>query len=567
MEATLQHTAATITERSKRLINNDLKKILKEEGKAQTGNKAALQARVIDLITDAVSRRDHEQLRRLHHRVQHHGEAPPPTATSPAAPTYSQPPPPLANGYAMSNGYQSNDARQPHQHHQPALPSLGPTYFFKDSPFFEIRELVLTNMSLEASPTHRATLSKSLTLNEAQTGRLNSDPSLRLLLFSALEQPLAPYSRLDIAFPSQIEVKVNDAEVKANYKGLKNKPGSTRPADITDFVRTKVANQRNSLLITYALTQKASQPEKYNLFVYLVRKFSVEELTQRIKRRNVITRGSVLEEMMKKANDPDIEVGSSVMSLKDPISTLRIVTPCRSTVCTHNQCFDADSFLQLQEQAPTWTCPICNKTISFEALAVDEYVQDILSKARNTDQVTIQPNGEWSTEKDLKPKHNNHDDDSDDDLVEITDYRVQAIKSEAAPTPTSLSTPPLPSREPSIAPRSTQKRTSEVVDLTLSDDEDSQRPTKKVAYTTTPNSIPDASRRYQLPPLPTTRRPPPPPVYHSSSTNVRPEYSRPPSTPPSRHAYHSYRPAQPARPSYPGQGTSTYPTHIGSSSP
>lgn len=48
MEATLQHTAATITERSKRLINNDLKKILKEEGKAQTGNKAALQARVID---------------------------------------------------------------------------------------------------------------------------------------------------------------------------------------------------------------------------------------------------------------------------------------------------------------------------------------------------------------------------------------------------------------------------------------------------------------------------------------------------------------------------------------
>jgi E3 SUMO-protein ligase PIAS1 len=36
--------------------------------------------------------------------------------------------------------------------------------------------------------------------------------------------------------------------------------------------------------------------QKYNLFVYLVRKFSVEELTQRIKRRNVITRESVLDE-------------------------------------------------------------------------------------------------------------------------------------------------------------------------------------------------------------------------------------------------------------------------------
>jgi E3 SUMO-protein ligase PIAS1 len=32
----------------------------------------------------------------------------------------------------------------------------GPTYFFKDSPFFEIRELVLSNMSLDglsAAPT------------------------------------------------------------------------------------------------------------------------------------------------------------------------------------------------------------------------------------------------------------------------------------------------------------------------------------------------------------------------------------------------------------------------------
>jgi E3 SUMO-protein ligase PIAS1 len=90
---------------------------------------------------------------------------------------------------------------------------------------------------------------------------MKADKSLRLLLFSALEQPLAPYSRLDVAFPSQIEVKINDDEVKANYKGLKNKPGSTRPADITEFVRFKIANSRNSFVVTYALTQKASQPE------------------------------------------------------------------------------------------------------------------------------------------------------------------------------------------------------------------------------------------------------------------------------------------------------------------
>jgi E3 SUMO-protein ligase PIAS1 len=256
------------------------------------------------------------------------------------------------------------------------------------------------------------------------------------------------------------------------------------------------------------------------------------------------------------------------MSLKDPVSTVRIVVPIRSTVCTHNQCFDADSFLQLQEQAPTWTCPICNKTLSYEALAVDQYVEEILSKVRNADQVTIQPNGEWSTEKDSATKSNGygaHSYESDDDLVDITDSRVRTIKSEHAPTPTSLSTPPLPSRETSTAPRSNNKRTSEVVDLTLSDDDEPVRPTKKVAYTT-PHSLPDPSRRYHLPPIGGSSahsRPLPPPYHH----NGRPsEYSRAPSTPPPPPRYHSYRPAPPAqRPSYSGQGTSTYPTYLDSS--
>ena len=47
MASSLQQMATTITDRSRTLINNDLKKICKEEGAAQTGNKAALQARVV----------------------------------------------------------------------------------------------------------------------------------------------------------------------------------------------------------------------------------------------------------------------------------------------------------------------------------------------------------------------------------------------------------------------------------------------------------------------------------------------------------------------------------------
>jgi hypothetical protein len=117
-------------------------------------------------------------------------------------------------------------------------------------------------LTAPASPSHRQNCNRNLVLNDAQCARLREDKSLRLLLFGAVDQPLAPYTRLDITFPSQIEVRVNNEEVKANYKGLKNKPGSTRPADITAQVKISPANFRNNIVVTYALTQKASQPKE-----------------------------------------------------------------------------------------------------------------------------------------------------------------------------------------------------------------------------------------------------------------------------------------------------------------
>lgn len=326
--------------------------------------------------------------------------------------------------------------------------------------------------------------------------------------------------------------------------------------------------------------------QKYSLFVYMVKKHSAADLTKQITGKQVITKQSVLNEMKAKAADPDIEVGSSVMSLKDPISTLRISIPCRSTICTHNQCFDAESFLQLQEQAPTWICPICSKTVHFNGLAVDQYVEEILAKVKNADQVTISPTGEWSTQQEPSPPRRNgnavaaddSDDDDDDDIVEIPDYRVASIKSEAVQTPTYLSTPPMPSREPSTAPRSGSKRTAEVVDLTFSDDDEPPRPAKKVAYRP-PTNPPEPSRRYHVPPpipRPThyssysssSYRPPPP----ETRLNYPPRPYTPQGPPPHSDRDH-YRPPPPgyraASHTYtsPGAGSARYPAYLGSSSP
>ena len=75
------------------------------------------------------------------------------------------------------------------------------------------------------------------------------------MVFCAADSMSSPFQRVDIAFPYQIEIRVNQDEVKANLRGLKNKPGSTRPADITAQLR-KRAGYENHLQVTYALTTK-----------------------------------------------------------------------------------------------------------------------------------------------------------------------------------------------------------------------------------------------------------------------------------------------------------------------
>lgn len=247
---------------------------------------------------------------------------------------------------------------------------------------------------------------------------------------------------------------------------------------------------------------------------------------------------------MSRANDDDIVVESSNMSLRDPVQMTRIDTPCRSIGCKHNECFDAAVFLALQEQAPTWTCPICNKPAQWENLVYDQFVQEILQNTkRDIEQVTVEPDGRWhlikTDEDNPQPEsknpfsHHQHDsdgdnDDDDDDLVEITD--IDAPKTTPSirtrPSADAIRTPSLNGREsfpPPPAPSSISRAQSvqhppapnsqsrkrpreEVIDLTLSDDDD-EPPVSRVKRPSLSSQISDSNRsgvpgpyRFNLPP-------------------------------------------------------------------
>jgi len=116
-----------------------------------------------------------------------------------------------------------------------------------------------TNTDDAEMPSNRHTVNHLLTLTDPVVAQLKSNPSFRIMLYCATSTLLTNYERVDVAFPNQLEVRVNQEEVKANYKGLKNKPGTTKPTDITDFVR-KLVGYQNQLQITYALTSKVRPP-------------------------------------------------------------------------------------------------------------------------------------------------------------------------------------------------------------------------------------------------------------------------------------------------------------------
>ncbi|XP_023060606.1 zinc finger MIZ domain-containing protein 1 isoform X2 [Piliocolobus tephrosceles] len=92
-----------------------------------------------------------------------------------------------------------------------------------------------------------------------------------------------------------------------------------------------------------------------------------------------------------------VEQTAIKVSLKCPITFRRIQLPARGHDCKHVQCFDLESYLQLNCERGTWRCPVCNKTALLEGLEVDQYMWGILNAIQHSEfeEVTIDPTCSW----------------------------------------------------------------------------------------------------------------------------------------------------------------------------
>ncbi|OAX44238.1 hypothetical protein K503DRAFT_846682 [Rhizopogon vinicolor AM-OR11-026] len=367
---------------------------------------------------------------------------------------------------------------------------------FKQSPFFHVDQAVsgIVECPESTSSTDRKQQTLTFTLNSEQLMKVNSTTAkFQLRLYctsntfysSGFRPTTAP---CPIEFPPTCEVRVNGVQLTANLKGLKKKPGTAPPADLGRTVRT---TGQNRVEMVYVNSQQPVQPKKFYLIVMLVETTTVEQLVDKLKKGKFRDREDIVAQMIKTSNeDDDIIAGSQKMSLKCPLSFLRVKTPCRSTLCPHPQCFDATSWLSCMEQTTTWLCPVCEKVLNYEDLIIDGYFDRILKDTpESVEDVIVESDGQWHT--------------SDNKFGSASWMASHPVTGPSKPSPPSRGSSPA-SVDEEAAAKAHARKNVEILVLD-SDDEDEGRVKQELSdsYPTNPLSSPTSNLV-----LPTTARQP-----------------------------------------------------------
>ncbi|KAJ7357317.1 PINIT domain-containing protein [Mycena albidolilacea] len=289
-----------------------------------------------------------------------------------------------------------------------SAPSTRTAVRFKDSPFFTVLQTVGTVQECpeSSSATDRRQQTLSFNLTNEHIAKLKSDSSkyqLRLFCTSStfyshtLNSFRPNAGPCLIEFPPTCEVRVNNVQLGANLKGLKKKPGTAPPPDLSKYIRLTTATNKVELM--YVNTQQPVQSKKFYLLVQLVETVKVETLVEELKQTGYKSSHDIRRDMISSMTvDEDIVAGPQKMSLKCPLSYMRVNTPCRSRKCTHSQCFDATSWYSVMEQTTTWLCPVCERTLDPKDLIVDGYVDEILkTSSEDVEDVIVEADGEWHT--------------------------------------------------------------------------------------------------------------------------------------------------------------------------
>lgn len=97
-------------------------------------------------------------------------------------------------------------------------------------------------------------------------------------------------------------------------------------------------------------------------------------------------------------DDEDLLIESHVVSLRDPMSGVRMACPARFANASGLQAFELDAFLSLAERNRKWQDPITLKNSTVKQLQVDAYMEAVLKAVdglEDIDDVELLADGKW----------------------------------------------------------------------------------------------------------------------------------------------------------------------------
>ncbi|XP_008186608.1 E3 SUMO-protein ligase PIAS2-like [Acyrthosiphon pisum] len=141
--------------------------------------------------------------------------------------------------------------------------------------------------------------------------------------------------------------------------------------------------------------------KKYVYSMYLVKRVTSEMLIQTLQdkggRSSEETKKYIIEKLADV--DPDLATTASYrFSLVCPLSKIRMKIPVKSIHCDHLQCFDARTFILMNEKRQTWVCPTCNKPCLYDDLQIDNYFLEVVSSPTLEDcskEIELLADGTW----------------------------------------------------------------------------------------------------------------------------------------------------------------------------
>lgn len=96
--------------------------------------------------------------------------------------------------------------------------------------------------------------------------------------------------------------------------------------------------------------------------------------------------------------DPDLAITSDHFSLLCPLNKTRMKIPAKSINCDHIKCFDASTFIKLNELNSTWLCPICHVSCLYNEIKIENYFLVIVTSSKLEDDdndIVIHTDGSW----------------------------------------------------------------------------------------------------------------------------------------------------------------------------